>query len=293
MAIEAVAAIAAKEVAVEAAKEAAVQAAREIAQKMASEAGGQGGRELQYAMMERQTMQEGFRIGEMPDTTEEGREFLKQKESDAIEELRGKFNAEETQPEAAEVQPETETLEIQNPAEIETAETSEGQEVAETQEATDAVESVESQKAAEASKDIRTIKTIRDDLAGQTHEETGVPYVEKVVETDTGEKVKGVFPVFDSTFEVHLPDELLKAKDKEQFAECNKQLSKAIENDPELKEKFSTEQIEQIKNGDTPDGYVWHHNEEKGKMELVDFKTHSDTRHTGGKSIWGGGSEYR
>ena len=116
---------------------------------------------------------------------------------------------------------------------------------------------------------------------------------EKVVETDTGEKVKGVFPVFDSTFEVHLPDELLKAKDKEQFAECNKQLSKAIENDPELKEKFSTEQIEQIKNGDTPDGYVWHHNEEKGKMELVDFKTHSDTRHTGGKSIWGGGSEYR
>ena len=90
MAIEAVAAIAAKEVAVEAAKEAAVQAAREIAQKMAAEAGGQGGRELQHAMMERQTMQEGFRIGEMPDTTEEGREFLKQKEADEKAEAEAK-----------------------------------------------------------------------------------------------------------------------------------------------------------------------------------------------------------
>lgn len=96
MAIEAVAAIAAKEVAVEAAKEAAVQAAREIAQKMATEAGGQGGRELQHAMMERQTIQEGFRVGEMPDTKEEGREILKQKESDAVDELRKKLDVEES-----------------------------------------------------------------------------------------------------------------------------------------------------------------------------------------------------
>ena len=74
MAIEAVAAIAAKEVAVEAAKEAALQAGREIAQKMATEAGAQGaGNELQTAMMERQTMQDGFRVGEMSEGKGEGR----------------------------------------------------------------------------------------------------------------------------------------------------------------------------------------------------------------------------
>lgn len=292
MAIEAVAAVAAKEIAVEAAKEAAIQAAREIAQKMATEVAGQGRAELQTAMMERQTIQDGFRIGEMPETKGETGEILKQKESDAVEELRSKLDAGDTKPKAAE-ESHAGTIETQNPAETETAAASEIQEVEETQEATDAVESVESQEAVEASKDIRTIKTIRDDLAGKTNEETGIPYVEKVVETDTGEKVKGVFPVFDSKFEAHLPDELLKATDKAQFAECNKQLSKAIENDPKLKEKFSAEQIEQIKNGDTPDGYTWHHNEEKGKMELVDSKIHNDTRHTGGKSIWGGGSEYR
>lgn len=95
MALEAVAAVAVKEIAVEAAKEAAVQAAREIAQKMATELAGQGRNELQAAMMERQTIQDGFRIGEMPETKGEVRELLKQRESDAVEELRGKLDAEE------------------------------------------------------------------------------------------------------------------------------------------------------------------------------------------------------
>ncbi|MBQ6338805.1 MAG: DNA/RNA non-specific endonuclease [Kiritimatiellae bacterium] len=96
MAIEAVAAVAVKEIAVEAAKEAAVQAAREIAQKMATEAAGQGRSELQAAMMERQTIQDGFRIGEMPETKGEVREIFKQKESGAVEELREKLDAEES-----------------------------------------------------------------------------------------------------------------------------------------------------------------------------------------------------
>lgn len=30
-----------------------------------------------------------------------------------------------------------------------------------------------------------------------------------------------------------------------------------------------------------------------GRMQLVDSKTHFDTRHTGGRSIWGGGKEGR
>lgn len=107
MAIEAVAALAAKELGVQAAREAAIQAAREIAQKMAAEAGMQGsGREVQTAMMERQAMQEGFRIGEMPETKGEGRELCRQKEAEAAEELRGKIDAGENHS-VAETEPET------------------------------------------------------------------------------------------------------------------------------------------------------------------------------------------
>ncbi len=146
MAIEAVAAVAAKEVAVQAAREAAMQAAREIAQKMATEAGAQGaGNELQTAMMERQTMQEGFRVGEMPETKGEGRELLKQKEADAADELRGKLDADEARPEA-ENAAEPESPEVQNPAESETPEADAAQEAAETNETTEIAEQLEKVK---------------------------------------------------------------------------------------------------------------------------------------------------
>ena len=129
MAIEAVAAIAAKEVAIEAAKEAELQAAREIAQKMATEAGAQGsGAELQTAMLERQTMQEGFRVGEMPETKGEGREILKQRESDAAEELIGKLDNDEA------------------PHGLETAESVETQEISEAQVGEESTEHVDGQE---------------------------------------------------------------------------------------------------------------------------------------------------
>ena len=55
---------------------------------------------------------------------------------------------------------------------------------------------------------------------------------------------------------------MYQSSDRVQFEECNKQLKEAVENNSELKEKFSDEQLEQIENGDTPDGYTWHHHEE-------------------------------
>ena len=48
-----------------------------------------------------------------------------------------------------------------------------------------------------------------------------------------------------------------------------------------------------IEDGETPDGYTWHHDAEAGKMQLVDFETHQKTGHTGGRYIWGGGTENR
>lgn len=135
-----------------------------------------------------------------------------------------------------------------------------------------------------------------EELAGKEHPVTGVKYEKRIVEID-GYKVEVVMPEFDSEFDAQLPEELCLAKDKEQFKESNKQLYEAIQKDPELAKKFTPEQIEQIKDGiktgSAPDGYTWHHDAERGKMQLVDSDTHGDSRHTGGKTLWGGGSDYR
>lgn len=136
------------------------------------------------------------------------------------------------------------------------------------------------------------VKTINDSLEGKTHPETGVKFERKTVEVN-GEKISGVFPEFESKFDAKLSADKLKASDFEQFAECNAQLKEQIKNDPDLQKSFSKQQLSQIENGRTPRGYTWHHNEETGKMQLVDSKIHEKTGHTGGKAVWGGGTDAR
>lgn len=301
MSISAAIAVVAKEVvvkaAVESAKEAAVQATREVAQKIATDAAAQGGgKELQSAMMERQTMQDGFRTGEMPETKGEGRELAKQREADAAEELRGKLDDEGTQPEIAERYELTDAPngEAQQPFEVqeatETTSSVEAQSVTEAQEISEAQEMSEVEESNPIHYDLQTRNQ---GLEGDVHPVTGVEFEKKTVVDAEGNEATGVFPKFESDFDAQLPRDMLKSSDKEQFTECNNQLKDAFSKDPEVAKKFSGEQLEQIKNGDTPDGYTWHHNEECGKMQLVKSDVHAQTGHTGGRSIWGGGSEFR
>ncbi len=141
--------------------------------------------------------------------------------------------------------------------------------------------------------DVKKVHTRNEHLEGKEHPETGVPFERRTVNDGEGNEVEGVFPEFDSEFDAQLPEDMYKESDKTQFDECNRQLKEAVENDPDLAKKFDKEQLEQIADGETPDGYTWHHDAETGKMQLVDTKTHQATGHTGGKSIWGGGSENR
>ena len=144
---------------------------------------------------------------------------------------------------------------------------------------------------------VQYLITINESLENDVHPITGVPFVRKKVELPNGEKIEGVFPEFDSMFNAKITEDKYLDTDKNQFKECNKQLYEAIEKDPELKKKFTKEQIEQIKDGikdgTAPDGYVWHHDAEPGKMQLVDSEIHAKTGHAGGRSVWGGGSENR
>ena len=109
-----------------------------------------------------------------------------------------------------------------------------------------------------------------------------------------GERIEGVFPQFDSKFETRLPQNLWNASDTEQFRFCTQRLAKQIEINPDLASHFTSRQLEQIKNGEPCiSGLTWHHNEISGKMQLVSADEHSMCRHTGGRSIWGGGSDCR
>lgn len=133
-------------------------------------------------------------------------------------------------------------------------------------------------------------KTDRCDLEGKTSE-NGVPYERRRIVIN-GVTIEGVFPKFESVFDTELaPDNL---KTKAYAKECNAALKEAIANDPELRSKFTPEQIKDIEEGRTPTGYVWHHNEEPGKMQLVKREDHDraigGAAHTGGNSLWGADS---
>ena len=120
--------------------------------------------------------------------------------------------------------------------------------------------------------------------------ENGIPYERKIVEIN-GVKIEGVFPVFHSVFDTELPKELYQSSSGKQFNECNNKLKEAIGSNEKLRQQFTKEQLQDIKNGDTPRGYTWHHNENPGKMQLVKTKDHDRTiggaAHTGGNSLWG------
>lgn len=139
----------------------------------------------------------------------------------------------------------------------------------------------------------RHIPTINEGLVGKTYPGTNVEYRKRTFKLN-GERVEGVFPVFNSKFDTSLPMNLRTASDMEQFRYCTQQLAKRIEMNPEIATRFTPRQLEQIKNGEPRiSGLIWHHNEIPGKMQLVDANEHNICRHTGGRSIWGGGSNYR
>ena len=130
-------------------------------------------------------------------------------------------------------------------------------------------------------------RTDRCDLEGKMSE-NGVPYIRKTIEIN-GVKIEGVFPKFESAFDTSLKPE--NHKSKLYAKECNANLKEAIEKSPELGKQFTKDQLDDIQEGRTPKGYVWHHNEEPGKMQLVRREDHDraigGAAHTGGSSLWG------
>ncbi|MEE1132031.1 MAG: HNH endonuclease [Caryophanon sp.] len=137
-------------------------------------------------------------------------------------------------------------------------------------------------------------ESINDSFEGDVHPETSVPFERTEIQY-AGETISGVYPVFESDFNAQLAPSEYELSDSAHEKIANAQLYEAIQHDASLQDEFylTDAEVVSLLNNDTPAGYTWHHHEQPGHLQLVDAQTHNDTAHTGGRFIWGGGSEAR
>lgn len=138
------------------------------------------------------------------------------------------------------------------------------------------------------------IDTINAGLEGDVHPVTGVPFERTEIEYN-GQLISDVFPVFESEFTATLTEQQYLLSDSTHFNIANEQLYNEIQQNPALAQSLnlSSEDIVNLQYNITPEGYTWHHHEQPGQLQLVETAVHDQTAHTGGRFIWGGGSEYR
>ncbi|WP_288395108.1 HNH endonuclease [uncultured Vagococcus sp.] len=123
-----------------------------------------------------------------------------------------------------------------------------------------------------------TLPSGRPKLANTTHPKTGIKF-----------NSRG-YPEFKSEYRMKLDSsDYLKSRGTH-FRRANNSLYKEIQNNSNLKQKFTNQDLELLKSGKTPKGYTWHHHQDTGVMELVDAKIHKETGHSGGFSLWGPGN---
>ncbi|MFE8698411.1 HNH endonuclease [Cytobacillus sp. FJAT-53684] len=140
-----------------------------------------------------------------------------------------------------------------------------------------------------------TIETRNDHLEGSVHHETNVLFESNTIVLPSGTEVTGVFPVFESEYEVQLDESLYLQSSHVHFSYANAELYEAIQEDPNLADDLglNEQDIKALANGDNPEGFTWHHHEEPGTLQLVDEEVHANTGHDGGREVWGGGKDYR
>ena len=112
--------------------------------------------------------------------------------------------------------------------------------------------------------------------AGKMHSKTKVKFDSKG------------FPKFKSYYTVKLRRRDYRKTREQHFYIANKLLYKEIKSNFRLRAKFSKGEIKAFSNGYTPSKYTWHHHQDAGVLQLVDYSVHSKTSHIGGYLIWGG-----
>ena len=95
------------------------------------------------------------------------------------------------------------------------------------------------------------------------------------------------FPKFKSYYTVKLERKDFRKSRDQHFYIANKMLYKNICSNSRIRAKFSKKEIKDFSKGRTPEKYTWHHHQDAGVLQLVEYEIHSKTSHIGGYSIWG------
>jgi hypothetical protein len=115
-------------------------------------------------------------------------------------------------------------------------------------------------------------------LAGMRHPETGIVFNERGL------------PIFDDVaiFDTIIPRNISQIKSSEaHMLSATDSLSTLIKYGHISSSQFSSHQLEAIFSGKKKiPGYVWHHHENTGRMQLIPIDVHLRTGHTGGMKMW-------
>ena len=98
---------------------------------------------------------------------------------------------------------------------------------------------------------------------------------------------KDGFPKFKAIATIKLDRKDWKKSREVHFYRASKLLYQKIQKSSSFAKKFTKKEILEFKSGEVPGKYTWHHHQDKGVLQLVESKIHSEVKHRGGFSIWG------
>jgi len=105
----------------------------------------------------------------------------------------------------------------------------------------------------------------------------------------------GGFPIFTSYHDYRLPNKLVGPlhSDHVQFKEAFRDFVKELREDPKWRRHFTPTQIQAIEQaiatgGPRIKGFVWHHHQDHGVLQLVSEADHRRLHHYGGRFTTGG-----
>ena len=105
----------------------------------------------------------------------------------------------------------------------------------------------------------------------------------------------GGFPMFTSYHDYRLPEKLVGPMhtDHVQFREAFNDFIKAVKENPNWRQNFTAKQVRLIEaalktNGPRIPGFVWHHHQDRGVLQLVSKTDHKRLHHYGGRFVTGG-----
>ena len=104
------------------------------------------------------------------------------------------------------------------------------------------------------------------------------------------------FPEFDPVAEVLMPYDRFRSGDKSQFKYCDEKIREQMKHDSAFRNNLPSELVDFYEGRSAGTalytlGYVWHHHQDAGRMQLVRVKDHDAVvlgrvKHCGGASIW-------